>query len=296
MPTEKATWSLGPRLSSLVFAGRSNLFLQGNRMNTARTPLPAAYPRFRYDGSGDLARIGLIYIASSVVMEEETWAMSGPGVSTHTARIKLPKVTVQGIEEMMNAPELEQAARLAGAAPIDVLLFGGTSASFLHGTAYDQALIQKLRQWVPGPQITTASTATLAALKQVKAGKVALATPYLPEIHERAIRFLQENGHEVVKSACLGISDDHALAEVPLEKVYDHVISVDHPDATAIFVSCTNFRTVGAIEALEQKLGKPVISAIQASFWHCLELTGAAGAKPGYGSLFNAHLTKANTM
>ncbi|KAG1247088.1 hypothetical protein G6F65_020347 [Rhizopus arrhizus] len=133
--------------------------------------------------------------------------------------------------------ELEQAARLAGAAPIDVLLFGGTSASFLHGTAYDQALIQKLRQWVPGPQITTASTATLAALKQVKAGKVALATPYLPEFHERAIRFLQENGHEVVKSACLGISDDHALAEVSLEKVYDHVISVDHSEATAIFVS-----------------------------------------------------------
>ncbi|ALM85610.1 aspartate/glutamate racemase family protein [Bordetella sp. N] len=260
-------------------------------MNSSSNSPPAkAYPPFRYDGSGDLARIGLIYIASSVVMEEEMWAMSAPGVSTHTARIKLPKVTVQGIEEMMNAPELEQAARMAGAAPIDVLLFGGTSASFLHGTAYDQALIKKLQQWVPGPKITTASTATLAALKQVKAGKVALATPYLPEIHERAIRFLEENGHQVVKSAHLGISDDHALAEVSLEQVYDHVMSVDHPEATAIFVSCTNFRTVGAIEALEKELGKPVISAIQASFWHCLELTGAAGAKPGYGELFKGRI------
>ena len=36
-------------------------------MTTASTLLPATYPRFRYDGSGDLARIGLIYIASSVV-------------------------------------------------------------------------------------------------------------------------------------------------------------------------------------------------------------------------------------
>ncbi|OZI54685.1 Asp/Glu racemase [Bordetella genomosp. 4] len=249
-------------------------------------------PRFRYDGAGNMARIGLIYIASSVVMEEEMWAMSAPGVSTHTARIKLPKVTVQGIEEMMGAPELEQAARLVGSAPIDVLLFGGTSASFLHGTAYDHALIEKLRQWVPGIQVTTASTATLAALKKVRAGKVALATPYLPEIHERAIRFLSENGHEVVKSAYLGISDDHALAEVPLEKVYEHVLSVDHPDASAIFVSCTNFRTVGAIEALEQRLGKPVISAIQASFWHCLALMNAAGAKPGYGELFTDSLTQ----
>jgi maleate isomerase len=264
-------------------------------LTAAASQAPAkaeAYPRFRYDGSGNLARIGLIYIASSVVMEEEMWAMSAEGVSTHTARIKLPKVTVQGIEEMMGAPELETAARMAGAAPIDVLLFGGTSASFLHGTAYDRALIEKIRQWVPGPKVTTASTATLAALKKVKAGKVALATPYLPEIHERAIRFLEENGHAVVKSGHLGISEDHALAEVSLEDVYDHVLSVDHHDASAIFVSCTNFRTVGAIEALEDRLGKPVISANQASFWHCLEIAGVAGARPGYGCLFEGNICK----
>lgn len=247
------------------------------------------YPQFMPDGSGDLARIGLIYIASSVVMEEEMWAMSARGISTHTARIRLPKVTVEGIEEMMNAPELETAARHAAAPPIDVLCFGGTSASFLHGTAYDKALIQKIEGWVPGPKVTTASTATLAALRQVGAGKVALATPYVSTIHERAIRFLSENGHEVVKSAHLDITDDHALAEVPLEKVYDHVLSVDHPDATAIFVSCTNFRTVGAIAALEERLGKPVVSAIQASFWHCLDLAGVKGAKPGYGSLFKGY-------
>lgn len=248
-----------------------------------------AYPQFMPDGSGDLCRIGLIYIASSVVMEEEMWAMSAPGVSTHTARIRLPKVTVEGIEEMMNAPELETAARHAAAAPIDVLCFGGTSASFLHGTAYDKALIAKIQGWTPGPIVTTASTATLAALAQVGVGKVALATPYVGTIHDRAIRFLSENGHDVVRSAHLDITDDHALAEVSLEQVYDHVLSVDHPDASAIFVSCTNFRTVGAIAALEAHLGKPVISAIQASFWHCLHLTGAKGAKRGYGSLFKGY-------
>ena len=32
--------------------------------------------------------------------------------------------------------------------------------------------------------------------------------------------------------------------------------------------------------------GKPVISAVQASFWHCLHLVGVKGAKPGYGQLF----------
>lgn len=249
-----------------------------------------ARPRFRPDGSGTLARIGLIYIASSIVMDAEMAAMAADGVAIHTTRIKLPKVTVEGIEEMMNAPQLEEAARLVGSAPIDILCFGGTSASFLHGTAYDRALIAKMKAWVPHCPSTTASTATLAALREVGAGKVALATPYVTPVHERAIRFLSENGHEVVRHANLGIDTDHALAEVPLEKVYDLVLSVDHPEATAIFISCTNFRSAGAIEALEQALGKPVISAVQASFWHCLDVLGVNGARAGYGRLFNRRI------
>lgn len=248
------------------------------------------HPPFHADGSGTLARIGLIYIASSIVMDAEMAAMASEGVAVHTTRIKLPKVTIEGIEAMMNAPQLEEAARLVGSAPIDILCFGGTSASFLHGTAYDHALMAKLKSWVPHCPSTTASTATLAALRQVGAGKVALATPYVTPVHERAIRFLTENGHEVVRHANLGIDTDHALADVPLEQVYDLVRSVDHPDASAIFISCTNFRSVGAIAALEQALGKPVISAVQASFWHCLDVLDVNGAKPGYGRLFDRRI------
>jgi len=245
-----------------------------------------AQSAFNYDGYGTLGRIGLIYIASSIVMDAEMAAMAAPGLSVHTARIRLPKVTLEGIDAMMTAPELEQSARLVGSAPIDVLCFGGTSASFVYGTAYDKALITRMEGWVPGPKVTTASTASLAALAAVKAGPVALATPYVDAIHQRAINFLESNGHPVLRHGNLKIDEDWALAEVPLEKVYDHVRSVDHPDATAIFISCTNFRSAGVIEVLETALGKPVISAVQASFWHCLEVTGINGARPGYGQLF----------
>lgn len=247
-------------------------------------------PTFRYDGNGTRSRIGLIFMASSIVMESEMWAMAAPGVAVHTTRIKLPKVTVEGIEEMMNAPELKQAAELLGSAPIDTLCFGGTSASFLHGTSYDHGLIEKLKTWAPGVRVTTASTATLAALAKVRAGPIALATPYVDNVHRRAIRFLEENGHKVVSSKNLGIDTDQALAEVSIAEVYDLVREVDTPEATAIFISCTNFWSVGAIDALEKAIGKPVVSAVQASFWHCLEVADVDGAKPGYGMLFNGRV------
>jgi maleate isomerase len=72
--------------------------------------MTTTYPAFQPDGNGTLARIGLIYIASSIVMDAEMGAMSAPGVAVHTTRLKLPKVTVEGIEEMMQSPQLEEAA------------------------------------------------------------------------------------------------------------------------------------------------------------------------------------------
>ncbi|WP_074257582.1 maleate cis-trans isomerase family protein [Vannielia litorea] len=242
------------------------------------------------DGDGHRARIGLIFMASSVVMEAEMWAMAPQGVSVHTTRIKLPKVTVEGIQAMMDAPELEQAARLLASAPLDVLCFGGTSASFLHGTAYDKALIARMKDWAPGLAINTASTASLAGLAAVGAGPVVLATPYVDEVHARAIRFLEENGHKVLASDNLRIDEDQALAEVPLEKVFDMVCEMDHPEAEAVFISCTNFRTAGVIDALEKELGKPVVSAVQSSFWHALRLAGVEDDCPGYGQLFRQPL------
>ena len=71
------------------------------------------------------------------------------------------------------------------------------------------------------------------------------------------------------------------------DAVYDLVCAVDHADASAVFISCTNFRSVGAIAALEATLGKPVVSAVQASFWHSLVLAGVAGARHGYGRLLS---------
>lgn len=248
--------------------------------------------RFSPDGFGTRAKIGLIYMASSTVMEPEMYAMAGAGVSIHTSRLTLPSVTVDGIDAMMRSPELQAAVRLAAQAPLDTLVFGGTSASFLHGTEWDRSITRQMEGWSNlERRCTTTSTASLAALDDLGATSIALATPYVPEVVERASRFFGENGHPVVASRGLGITSDWELAQVPLERVFDLCVEVDSPEASAVFVSCTNLRSVGAIEALEKELGKPVVSAVQASFWHCLTLTGVAGAAPGYGQLFNGLLT-----
>src|SRR5690625_1398317 len=245
---------------------------------------------FQPDRFGTRARIGLVYMASSVVMEPEMYAMASEDVSIHTSRLTLPSVTVEGIDAMMNSPELESAVRLCAQAPLEVIIFGGTSASFLHGTQWDNALTQKMAEWTPIPATTT-STASLNALREVNAEKIALVTPYVPEVVSRAERFFGENGFPVVRSKGLSITEVWDLAEVPLEKIYEMCLEIDGDDISAIFISCTNLRSVGAIQAIEKAINKPVVSAIQASFWHCLKMSNATGgARPGYGRLFDSML------
>ena len=52
-----------------------------------------------------------------------------------------------------------------------------------------------------------------------------------------------------------------------------------------MLIAGTGFRCVGILETLEQDLARPVISANQASLWHCLRLSGIRTPIPGYGSL-----------
>jgi maleate isomerase len=46
------------------------------------------------------------------------------------------------------------------------------------------------------------------------------------------------------------------------------------------------FRAIGVIEALEQQLGIPVLTANQVLFWEALAEAGAKVSVEGYGAIF----------
>jgi maleate isomerase len=114
-----------------------------------------------------------------------------------------------------------------------------------------------------------------------------MAAPYIDEVSIRGVKWLEENGHQVVSWEGLGVNADWELARISPQTVYELAVRVDRRDAEAVFISCTNLRTVAVISALEEALGKPVVSAVQASFWKCLKLAQVEGAKPGYGRLLD---------
>lgn len=238
------------------------------------------------DFYGWRARLGLVYMASSTVMEPEFAAMCPEGVSFHTSRIHLPAPTVDGLSRMMADEETERCVRELAQAPLHAIIFGGTSATFLQGLGWDREIIDRMEKVSGGIPATTTSTASLKGLKAFDASRISVVTPYVDEVTERARRFFSDNGFEVLVAAGMGIGSDHGIGAVSTEQVYAFARANADQRADAMFISCTNLRTLGAIPALEEDLGIPVVSAIQASFWGGLRLAGVKAGAPGFGRLF----------
>jgi maleate isomerase len=70
-----------------------------------------------------------------------------------------------------------------------------------------------------------------------------------------------------------------------VEPLYAQVRAACPPDADGVLIGGTGFRCVAILDALEQDLQRPVISANQASLWHCLRRAGVREAVNGYGRL-----------
>ena len=239
------------------------------------------------DYYGWRAKIGLIYPAEGLVMEPEFSAMAPDGVSVHTARVDLLATSIEGLSNMMDDDRIEVAARMLGhRTPTDVVTFGGTSATFMRGIGYDQQVIERMEAVMTNVPASTTSTAALRALGAVGAKRVSFVGPYVAEVTELGGKFFAANGFEVTGAHGMGVSDNLELNDISLESVYAYTKSVVEPEADTIFISCTGIRTIGAIEALEADLGRPVVTSIQATFWDALCIARVHDVSPGFGSLF----------
>ena len=225
-------------------------------------------------------------MSSSEVMEPEFYALSPEGVCTLTTRINLPKVTPQGLRDMSNSKQLENCTQLLAHAKVGVILYGCTSGSFLEGPEWEKGLLKRMKTMAGGITVINTSQSSVKALEAVKAKKIVIATPYTKEINTAAVDYYTKQGFIVLNDTALGFDDDHEIAATKLEDVYRLVRETDLPEADAVFISCTNLKTVPILESLETDLKKPVVSAIQASMWYALKVLGINDYVPGSGSLF----------
>src|SRR5262249_8825177 len=100
--------------------------------------------------------------------------------------------------------------------------------------------------------------------------------PYSAEVTLQGKTHLEAHGFEIVKFDHLRGFEN--IYDTTAEHAYALARSVDAEDAEAVFLSGTGMPTASVLEALEQDLGKPVLSSASAMMWHALRLGG--GGQP----------------
>jgi maleate cis-trans isomerase len=137
------------------------------------------------------------------------------------------------------------------------------------------------------PAVAT-TPAVVEALHALGARRLSVATPY-PEWNNQKLRaYLEAQGFEVLnvdgepRAAAAG---NQGINDQPPESVVEFAARVCRPDADVLLCSCTAWRSVEAVDALEQRTGKPVVTSNQATIWAALRALGVGRPVHGFGRL-----------
>ena len=237
-----------------------------------------------YDPYGWMAKVGLIVPSTNTVNEVEWYRMAPRGISIHTARALLLGKASQNSYDLM-AEATRKAAEELATAECDIVAYGCTSGSFMCSRTEIVANLERLA----GCRATTTSDSVIAALRALGVKRIAMGTPYVDFVNQGELKFLAEEGFEVVAWHGMGLGETQAerrgINRVPPQSVFRLARLIDRPEAEAIFLSCTALPTIEMIATLEEELGKPVVTSNQATFWNVLRTLKLNTRIQGFGQL-----------
>jgi maleate cis-trans isomerase len=176
------------------------------------------------------------------------------------------------VTDMGSPSTLAAVARTAAAVSPDVVVWACTSGSFLGGGQRGHEQASAMSKALGGIPATTTSIAIAAALERRGARRVAVVTPYHPDIGERFVQYLRDRGYEPAPATHAGCGSDEAVGALTLEVLLPLARAAVTPDSDALVIPCTAVRRQDLEAELGKTFGIPVILANSATLDHCLDL------------------------
>ena len=234
-------------------------------------------------GPGPRVRIGLLALAGDATVEPDFRCLGlGPDVEVYVSRVASGQVTVEELGKI--AERLPAAAGLIlPGQRLDVIAYACTSGTVVVG---EEGIGRRIAAARPGLPWTTPITGAVAGFRKLGVRSVAVLTPYVDEVNEPVVRFLEAAGIGVVDMVSFGLLTEADMVRVPQETIIQAARTLDLARADGVFVSCTALRALGILERLEGMLGRPVVSSNHGMYWHALRLAGYADAIQGFGRLY----------
>lgn len=230
------------------------------------------------------ARLGVIALATDLTSEGDFYRQ----VPVDQASIFVTRVafenptTPENLRKMK--PRIKAAAELLlPVGPLDAVCYSCTAASVVIGDEEVTDVINEVLENVP---VVTPSGAALLAFEALGISRISVLTPYRVETSKPMVQYFTERGLRIQAFHCLGIDDDREMARVSIESIVATALATDTPTTEGFFLSCTALPAIGAIEEIEKRTGKPVVTSNQATAWALMRHSGIKNGQQEFGVLF----------
>ncbi len=172
--------------------------------------------------------------------------------------------------------------RLTGA---EAVVWACTSGSFVYGWegAHEQVRALAVAAGMPA---SSTSFAFVHAIQELGVRRVAIGATYPDDVAQLFAGFLRAADVEVVAVRGSGIITAAEVGTWGEKELFALAKEADHPDAEAVLLPDTALHTASHLPALEQHVGKPVLTANQVTVWEALRLTDRRVNAPELGALF----------
>lgn len=242
-------------------------------------------------------RVGLIVPSSNITMETEIPAMlrareavEPERFTFHSSRMRMKEVTKEQLEAMDNDSD-RCAVELSDAA-VDVMGYACLVAIMSRGLGYhcmSQERLEKVakEEGSPAPVITSAG-ALIDALNVMGVKKVALIAPYMLPLTQQVVAYIEHQGFEVVDYVALEIPNNLEVGSQDPMNLTTIVDRLKYDDADVVLLSaCVQMPSLEAVQVVQDRIGKPVVTAAIATTYFMLKAMGLKAYVPNAGELLS---------
>ena len=231
-----------------------------------------------------LPAMGLIVLQSDETIEQDFRRIFGPDPLIYVSRVPTATEVTRDTLQQMAGTLPAAAALFAEPTQFSVVGYGCTSGTAQIGAAHIARLV---REGCTTPQVTQPVSGLLAACEALSINRLGFLSPYVEDVSAHLVGVLETNGIACPVFGSFDEACETVVAHISPESTYQAALALAAQGGIdALFLSCTNLRTLDIIDRLEAETGLPVLSSNLVLAWHMAKLSGIDWPAFHSGTLF----------
>jgi len=228
-------------------------------------------------------QLGVVVLQADETLEPDLRRLIGAEAEVLVTRIPSGTEVTPDTLAAMEAHLAGAAALLPAGARFSALAYACTSGAAQIGP---EGVADILRDTTGVARVTDPVTALVAAAGALGLSRIGLLSPYVSEVSDRIRTVLAGHGIATPVFGSFDVAEEARVVRIAPRSIREAAVALAAEGGIdALFLSCTNLRTLDLIEELERTTGLPVLSSNLVLAWHLSRIAETPLAPGPWGRL-----------